>query len=193
MLGDRWARKVPWALIAVVGATVASYVFAFADHGILTIGPIPSGLPQFGWPSVPTHELPSLAATAASLFIVVIAQSAATSRAYAAKFDERFDENVDLVGLGVANLTAGLTGTYVVNGSPTKTAIVDDAGGRSQVSQLTTAAIALVVILFATGAMSYMPEAVLSAVVFLIGVKLINSKASAWCGGSGRSSSGWRW
>jgi sulfate permease, SulP family len=174
VLGDRFARKVPWALIAVVGATAVSYAFSFADHGILTIGSIPRGLPEFGWPSVAAHDLTTLAGTAASLFIVIIAQSAATSRAYAARYEDSFDENVDLVGLGVANLSAGLTGTYVVNGSPTKTAIVDDAGGRSQLSQLTTAGIALAVILFATGALSYLPEAVLAAVVFLIGVKLVD-------------------
>ena len=66
-----------------------------------------------------------------SIFVVILAQSAATSRAYAAKFNDAFDENVDLVGLGAANLGAGLTGTFVVNGSPTKTAMVDNAGGTS--------------------------------------------------------------
>ncbi len=74
----------------------------------------------------------------------------------------------------MANVGAALTGTYIVNGSPTKTAIVDEGGGRSQLSQLTAAAIAVLVLIFATGAMGYLPEAVLSAVVFLIGVKLID-------------------
>ena len=105
-----------------------------------------------------------------------MAQSAATSRAYAAKFDDEFDENVDLVGLAVANIGAGLTGTFVVNGSPTKTAMVDDAGGRSQLAQLVTAAVVLVVLLVLTRPLSYMPEAVLAAVVFLIGVKLVDVK-----------------
>ena len=176
LLGDRLVRKAPWALIAVVGATAVSAVFSLSAHGVLTLGPIPSGLPSVAWPSVPAADLPKLLGTAASVFIVILAQSAATSRAYAAKFGDSFDENVDLVGLGIANLGAGLTGTYVVNGSPTKTAMVDDAGGRSQLSQLTTAAIALIVLLFATKALSFMPEAVLAAVVLLIGVKLIDIK-----------------
>jgi high affinity sulfate transporter 1 len=174
VLGERWARRVPWALIAVVGTMVLSYAFSFADHGILTIGAIPRGLPSLDWPGVPFTDMVPLAGTAASLFIVIVAQSAATSRAYASKYEDRLDDNVDLVGLGLANLGAAFTGTYVVNGSPTKTAIVDEAGGRSQLSQLTAAAIAVLVLLFATGAMGYLPEAVLSAVVFLIGVKLID-------------------
>jgi high affinity sulfate transporter 1 len=174
VLGEHWARRVPWALIAVVGTMVLSYVFSFSEHGILTIGTIPSGLPGFDWPGVPFRDMVPLAGTAASLFIVILAQSAATSRAYASKYEDRLDDNVDLVGLGLANVGAAFTGTYVVNGSPTKTAIVDEAGGRSQLSQLTAAAIAILVLLFATGAMGYLPEAVLSAVVFLIGVKLID-------------------
>jgi MFS superfamily sulfate permease-like transporter len=74
----------------------------------------------------------------------------------------------------LANLTAGLSGTFVVNGSPTKTAMVDRAGGRSQLAQLTTAAIVLLVLLLLTKPLSYMPNAVLAAVVFLIGVELVD-------------------
>ena len=107
---------------------------------------------------------------------MILAQSAATSRAYAMRYYESFDENVDLIGLGMANIAAGLTGTFVVNGSPTKTEMVVSAGGRSQISQLTTAVIVLIVVLFLTGPLAYMPNAVLSAVVFLIGVRLIDIK-----------------
>ena len=62
----------------------------------------------------------------------------------------------------------------MVNGSPTKTQIVDDAGGRSQLASLTTSALALVVLLVATGPLSYLPDAALAAVVFLIGVELVD-------------------
>ena len=85
------------------------------------------------------------------MFVVILAQSAATSRAYAMKYDDSFDENVDLVGLGLANFAAGISGTFVVNGSPTKTEMVDSAGGRSQISQLTAGLIVVVVLLFLTG------------------------------------------
>jgi len=81
---------------------------------------------------------------------------------------------VDLVGLGLANIGAGLTGAFVVNGSPTKTQMVDSAGGRSQLAQITTAVIVLLALLFLTGPLAYMPEAVLSTVVFLIGVELVD-------------------
>lgn len=86
------------------------------------------------------------------------------------------EENVDLIGLAGANIAAGLTGTFVVNGSPTKTEMVDEAGGRSQVAHLSTAAIVLLVLLFLTEPLSFLPSAVLAAIVFIIGVKLIDAR-----------------
>jgi MFS superfamily sulfate permease-like transporter len=111
-----------------------------------------------------------------SMVVVILAQSAATSRAYAMKYRDSFDENVDLIGLGLANAAAGITGTFVVNGSPTKTEMVDSAGGRTQVAQLTAAAIVVAVLLFLTGPLAYMPNAVLASVVFLIGLRLVDLK-----------------
>ena len=110
------------------------------------------------------------------MFVVILAQSAATSRAYAARYNERFSENADLVGLGLANIGAGLSGTFVVNGSPTKTQMVDSAGGRTQLSLLVTAAVVLMVLLFLTAPLAYMPEAVLATIVFRIGIDLIDFK-----------------
>ena len=106
----------------------------------------------------------------------MLAQSAATSRAYAAKFNDDFDENIDLIGLSAASVGAGLTGTFVINGSPTKTSMVDKAGGRSQLAQLTMAVVVIIVLLFLTVPLGYMPNAVLAAVVFLIGVELVDVK-----------------
>jgi MFS superfamily sulfate permease-like transporter len=168
--------RIPGALIAVVGAIVVSWQMDLAADGVSTLGVVPSGLPAFGFPSVSWSQFAALLGTGGAIFIVVLAQSAATSRAYAAKYEEPFDENVDLVGLGLANASAGLSGTFVVNGSPTKTQMVDGAGGRSQVASLTTAAIVLVVLLFLTKPLQYMPNAVLASVVFLIGVELVDVK-----------------
>ncbi len=125
---------------------------------------------------IQVSDIKPLLTTAFSIFVVILAQSAATSRAYAAKYGDRFSENTDLVGIGFANIGAGISGTFVVNGSPTKTQMVDSAGGRSQVSALTTVAIVGIVLLFLTKPLQYMPEAVLASVVFLIGVDLVDIK-----------------
>jgi sulfate permease, SulP family len=173
-LCDRFIPKFPGALLAVVVAIVPSWQFNFASRGVTVVGAVPSGLPSFGLPAVDLSEIPQLVGIALSCCIVIIAQSAATSRAYAFRYNEGFNENVDLEGLAAANLAAGLTGTFVVNGSPTKTEIVDTAGGRSQVAQLATVAVVLVVILFLTQPISYLPNPVLAAIVFSIGLRLVD-------------------
>jgi MFS superfamily sulfate permease-like transporter len=173
---ERFAPRIPGALIAVIGAIAASASLDLAARGVATIGAVPSGLPSLSLPPLHASDLTQVVACAASCFIVIVAQSAATSRAYAMRYDERFDGNPDLVGLAGANAAAALTGTFVVNGSPTKTEMVDEAGGRSQVAQLAMAAVVLVVLLFLTKPLSFMPNAVLSAIVFLIGVKLVDVK-----------------
>jgi MFS superfamily sulfate permease-like transporter len=135
-------------------------------------------MPAIALPGIPegmsVATAASLLPAAVSMVLVILAQSAATSRAYAVKYDEQFDENADIVALSGANLAAGLSGTFVVNGSPTKTEIVDEAKSRSQVAQLVTAATVAVVLLFLTKPLEYLPDAALSAVVFAIGVKLVN-------------------
>jgi MFS superfamily sulfate permease-like transporter len=92
------------------------------------------------------------------------------------KHDERVDVNRDLVGLSGASLAAGLSGTFVVNGSPTKTQILDEQKGRTQVANLTMSIVVLLVVLFFTGLLTDMPKAVLGAIVFLIGIGLIDIK-----------------
>jgi MFS superfamily sulfate permease-like transporter len=171
------SKKIPGPLIAVIGAIAVSWALGLKEH-VHVLGAVPSGLPHIGLPEVKWSWdlIGKLVPTAFAMFVVILAQSAATSRAYAARYNERFSENTDLVGLGLANIGAGLSGTFVVNGSPTKTQMVDSAGGRSQLSLLFTAAIVLLVLLFLTGPLAYMPEAVLSAVVFLIGIDLIDIK-----------------
>ncbi|MGD9408189.1 MAG: SulP family inorganic anion transporter, partial [Gammaproteobacteria bacterium] len=171
--------RIPGALIAVVGATAASWALDLQSRGVQILGAVPSGLPSIGIPKIDwSWELINrLAPIAFAMFVVILAQSAATSRAFAARYNERFSENTDLVGLGMANLGAGLSGTFVVAGSPTKTQMVDGAGGRSQLTHLTTVLVVVLVLFFLTGPLSYMPEAVLAAVVFMIGVELIKLKA----------------
>jgi SulP family sulfate permease len=177
--GRRINKKIPGALIAVIGMIVISYLVDLSSYDVAVLGTVPGGLPKIGIPTGATLNssiIYQLLGIAFSMFIVILAQSAATSRAYANRYSEGFSENVDLVGLGLANVGAGLSGTFVVNGSPTKTQMVDSASGRSQLATLTMSVIVLIVLLFLTKPLAYMPEAVLSSVVFLIGIELVDVK-----------------
>ncbi len=174
LIGNRVRKKIPWAFLVIVGMILASWLLNIAALGVATIGPVPGGLPPVAFPAVPLYEIPGLIGVAAACFIIILAQSAATSRAYALRYEEKFDEDADLVGLGFSNLAAGITGTFVINGSPTKTEMVVRAGGRSQLAQIFTVGVVLIVLLFMTAPLSYLPSAVLATIVFTIGIHLID-------------------
>ena len=169
-------RRIPGPLIAVIIAITVSWAVGLASHGVAVVGPVPRGLPSLGLPALGWHDSAALLGAAASMFVVILAQSAATSRAYAVKYEEPFSEATDLVGLGAANTAAAFSGTFVVNGSPTKAQMVDSAGGRSQLAPLTAAAVVLVVLVLLTAPLAYLPDAALAAVVFLIAIQLIDVK-----------------
>jgi MFS superfamily sulfate permease-like transporter len=171
------APKFPGSLIAVVGAIAASAEWDFAGHGIGTIGPVAGGLPHMVLYAVNWRDVQPLITVAASCAVMILTQSAATSRIYAARHHQEVDENADLLGLSAANVAAALSGAFVVNGSPTQTAIAEGAGAGSQLAQLSTAALVGVVLLFLTGPLQYLPRCVLGALVFLVATKLVDFKS----------------
>ena len=172
--GKRFFPHFPTAMVVVLGMIAASAAFDFAGHGVAVIGPVPGGLPLLRWPNVSWAETLALLPVAASCFVMIIAQSAATSRVYALRHGERVDENADILGLAAANAGAAITGAFVVNGSPTQTAMADNAGARSQVAQLTFAAIVVVVLVALTGPLQYLPHSVLASIVFTIAVGMVD-------------------
>ena len=175
VLAARWAgRRIPGLLIAVTAAIIVSQAAGLARRGVAVLGPVPRGLPHLGLPALGWHDAAALLGTAVSLFVVILAQSAATSRAYAGKYEEEFSQDTNLVGLGAANVAAAFSGSFVVNGSPTQTQVADSAGGRSQLAQLTTSVVVLLVLLLLTGPLASLPIAALAAIVFLIAAGLID-------------------
>jgi sulfate permease, SulP family len=174
LLGRRFAPHFPIALVVVVGMIAASAELNLAAHGFAVIGPVPGGLPSLKWPDVTWGETLSLLPVAASCFVMIIAQSAATSRVYAVKHKERVDENADILGLAAANAAAAVSGAFVVNGSPTQTAMAERTGAGSQVAQIVFSFVVLIVLIFLTGPLQYLPRSVLASIVFTIAVGMID-------------------
>jgi high affinity sulfate transporter 1 len=174
LIGHRIAPRVPVALIAVVVAIAAGATLRLETWDIALIGQVPGGLPTLALPEVTWSEALALLPVAASCFVVIIAQSAATSRAFALRYRERVDEDADILGLAAANAAAAMSGTFVVNGSPTQTAMAERAGARSQLAQLVFAGIVLLVLVALTGPLQYLPRCVLAAIVFTIAVGMID-------------------
>ena len=168
------APKVPGPLVAVVSVTAASALWRFSAHGIPTIGAVAGGLPHPSLQLLPWRQILALVPVAGSCAIMIVTQSAATARVYALRHEQKLDENRDLVGLSAANVAAALTGSFVVNGSPTQTALVETAGGGSQKAQLATAAVVVCVLLFLTRPLQYLPQCVLGVLVLLVAIHLID-------------------
>jgi sulfate permease, SulP family len=174
LLSYRFAPRFPGALLAVVGAVAASAAFHFSGLGIQVVGPVAGGPPHLSLPPLNWRLVHGLLPVAGSCFVMIVAQSSVTARAYAAKHRQRLDENRDLLGISAANAAAALSGTFVVNGSPTQTAMVETSGGSSQMAHLSTALVVMLVLLFLTGPLQFLPVCVLGAIVFTIAVRLVD-------------------
>jgi len=171
----RFSPRIPGAIVAVVLSIIISAATDAKAHGVAVVGSVEPGLPPIGLPpGISWDDVPRVLGIAFACFVLIIAQSAATSRSFAMRHGDRVDVNRDIVGLAGANVAAGLSGTFVVNGSPTKTQILDGQKGRTQLANLTMSAAVLIVVLVATAVLDDMPEAVLAAIVFLIGIDLID-------------------
>jgi sulfate permease, SulP family len=174
MVLNRLAPKLPAALIAVMGALAAGAVWDFAGQGIAVVGAVAGGFPHLGLPDVGWKDVGMLIGVAGSCVVMIVAQSAATARVYAVRHQQRLDENEDLIGLSAANAAAALSGTFVVNGSPTQTAMVERSGGQSQLAQVATAGVVALVLLHLTKPLESLPQCVLGALVFVVALRLID-------------------
>jgi SulP family sulfate permease len=128
-------------------------------------------------PRATFRELLALLPAAGSCFVMIIAQSAAAARFYAERYGERVDPDADILGLSAANAAAALSGAFVVNGSPTQTAMADSAGARSQLANVVFAVMVVLVLLFLTAPLRYLPHCVLASIVFTIAVGLIDVRS----------------
>jgi sulfate permease, SulP family len=174
LLSRRFVPRFPGALLALVGAVAASAAFHFSGHGIQVVGPVAGGSPHLSVPPLNWRLVRDLLPVAGSCFVMIVAQSSVTARAYAAKHHQTLDENRDLLGISAANAAAALSGTFVVNGSPTQTAMVETSGGSNQLAHLSTVLVVMLVLLFLTGPLQFLPVCVLGAIVFTIAVRLVD-------------------
>jgi SulP family sulfate permease len=177
LVGKRVAPRWPVPLAAIIAAIAASEAYHFAAHGIAVMGPLAGGLPAIRLPDVTWSETLGLLPVAASCFVTIMAQSAATSRSAAMRYGERVDTNADILGLAAANAAAAVSGTFLVNGSPTQTAVAERAGARSQIAQLVLSGATLLVLVLGSQQIEYLPHCVLAAVVFTIAIGMIEVRA----------------
>jgi high affinity sulfate transporter 1 len=169
--------RVPGSLVAVVGGIVAARAADLGHHGVDLVGHIASGLPHYGLPHVPATNYVTLGGSAVGIVLVGFAEGLGAAKTYAARHHYDIDPNRELIGLGAANVSAGLSSGMVVNGSLSKTAVNGGAGARTQLSGLVVAVLTILTLLFLTGLFEYLPEATLAAVVIVAVAELIDLDA----------------
>ncbi len=173
----RFAPRVPGSLVAVLIGIAAVKLFNLDDHGVEIVGHIQSGLPSLGLPDASRNDYLDLIGSGVGIVLVGFAEGLGAAKTYAARDGYEIDANRELVGLGAANIGAGLAGGMVVNGSLSKTAVNGGAGAKSQVSGVVAAVITVLTLLFLTGLFESLPEATLAAVVIAAVMELVDFPA----------------
>jgi sulfate permease, SulP family len=173
----RFVPAVPAPLVAVLAGIIAVHAFALEQHGLEIVGHITGGLPSFGLPDVPRQDYLKLAGPAVGVMLVGFAEGLGAAKTYATRNGYQISPNRELIGLGAANLAAGLSSGMVVNGSLSKTAVNGSSGARTQVSGLVVAVLTVITLLFLTGLFEDLPEATLAAVVIAALIELVDYRA----------------
>jgi sulfate permease, SulP family len=170
----RVAPAIPGTLVAVVLGIVAVELFDLGDHGVAIVGSINPGLPSLALPDVSLNRFGGLMAAALGVMLVGYAESLGTAKTFAQRENQQIDANRELISLGAANLGAGISGGFAVNGSLSKTAVNSTAGGRTQLVGLIAAGLTILTLFLLTGFFESLPEATLAAVVIAALVELID-------------------
>ena len=169
-----WKPVIPGSLVAVLLGILAVHLFGLDTAGVAIVGPIKSGLPSFGIPDVSASDFLSLLGASVGLMVIGFAEGLGAGKTYAAKEGYEIDANRELLGLGAANIGAGLSSGMVVNGSLSKSAVNASAGAKSQLSLLVVAMLTVVTLLFLTGLFEDLPEATLAAIVIAALIELVD-------------------
>ena len=172
LLLNRLLPKLPSVLIVVVLAAVAVNALDLQEHGVDTVGVIPQGFPPFTIPPVTWGDLPPLLLGALAIAVVALADTMSTASAFAARRGEQVRGNQEMVGIGAANIAAGFFQGFPVSTSGSRTAVAEQAGSRSQVTGVVGAAVITLVLVFATGAMEFVPQPTLGAIVIVAALSL---------------------
>ena len=169
---QRWLPKVPGVLVAVVLSIGASVVFDAAKHGVELVGTLPQGLPPFTLPSVSASNLGLLVAGALGISLVALTDTISTASVFASRNGDELRANQEMIGIGTANIAAGLFQGFPVSTSGSRTAVAEQSGARTQVTGLVGAGVIVLMLVVVPGLFRNLPQPTLAAVVITAAISL---------------------
>jgi sulfate permease, SulP family len=177
LLGKRFLKNKPVALFVVIAGIIAASVMDFGSLGVKLLGQVPQGLPPFGLPAVHVSDLNDLLPLALGCFLLGMVETAALGRTFAVKHGYRFDANQELLGIASANVMAGMGHGFPVSGGMSQSLVNESGGARTPLSGFIASLLMLLIVLFVSGALRYLPQPVLAAIVLMAVLGLFNVAA----------------
>jgi sulfate permease, SulP family len=172
-VSERINARIPGALIGLGIATAAAVLSGLESRGVAVLGTVSGALPTLAIPDIPAGQLARLVPLSLIIAIVVMVQTAATTRFFPSDPNQPPDVDRDFVGVGTGSILSGLFGAFPVNASPPRTAIVSETGGRSQLASLVAAAIVLALVAFGATLLRHVPHSALGGVLLFIALRII--------------------
>jgi high affinity sulfate transporter 1 len=177
LLGKRFLKNKPVALFVVIAGIIAASTMDLGSFGVKLLGQVPQGLPPFGLPAIHVSDINDLLPLALGCFLLGMVETAALGRMFAVKHGYRFDANQELLGIASANVIAGLGHGFPVSGGMSQSLVNESGGARTPLSGFIAALLMLLVVLFVSGALRYLPQPVLAAIVLMAVTGLFNVAA----------------
>ncbi len=170
---EKISARIPGALIGLVAATAAVILGHLESKGVSVVGTVPGTLPTPAFPEIAAERWVKLVPLAFLIAIVVMVQTAATTRSFLSDPDKPADVDRDFLGVGAGSMLAGLFGAFPVNASPPRTGIVSETGGRTQIAGLFAAVLVLGLLAFGATLLRNVPEAALGGVLLFVALRII--------------------
>jgi high affinity sulfate transporter 1 len=179
LLLNRWLPAVPSVLVMVVLAIAAAAVFDLADRGVDLVGTLPKGFPPLTIPDVKASDLGVLFAGALGISLVSLADTISTASSFAARTGQEIRGNQEMIGIGAANLAAGLFQGFPVSCSGSRTAVAERAGAKSQLTGVVGAGLIILMLVLVPGLFQDLPQPALAAVVITAALSLADLPGTA--------------
>ncbi len=169
---QRWLPKVPAVLAMVVLSIAATAAFDLSAHGVSLVGTLPKGFPPFTIPSVSVSDLGPVIGGALGIALVSLADTISTASSFAARSGQEIHGNQEMIGIGSANLAAGLFQGFPVSTSGSRTAVAERSGAKTQLTGVVGALLIIVMIVFVPGLFRDLPQPALAAIVITAALSL---------------------